>query len=127
GRTTTALEQALAEAGRTVQSVRNELDAARRSLTTGGAAAAARESGLAAEIERLRARLTEAEIAATRESELVRVRERQQERLTLDLRAAEAREQQLREELSATAERTLSDSQEELRQALASTRTAEEA
>ncbi len=126
-RVTTELEQALAEAGRTVQAMRTELENARRGHETAATATTAREQALGEEIAHLRARLAETEGAVARETELGRTHEQQHERLTLDLRAAEARERQLREELRTAIERTLSDGQEELRQALVAARSADQA
>jgi CheY-like chemotaxis protein len=122
-----ALERGRAEAERAQQAAAAELESARRSAAESASTAVARAHERAAEVERLQARLAEAHASLEREREHVRAREREQERIAGELRATGAREQRLREELAAATQTLEADREDDLREALARTRAAEEA
>jgi ActR/RegA family two-component response regulator len=79
-----------------------------------------------AEMERLQAYVAELEAAAERERAQARERQREQERVAGELRTAIAREQQLRAELQETVERHESGGADDVREARAQARTADE-
>ena len=91
-----------------------EHDVTRRDVenTLGRERAAAAE-----ETERLRARLVEAEAAAGRERELLQRAKQEHERVTLEMRAAVAREQRTQEEMRAALERSETGGREQVRAA----------
>jgi CheY-like chemotaxis protein len=123
-RAQSALEQARGEAERAARTAAAELEVARRAAAESTATAVRRASERAAEAERLQTRLAEAETALSRERDLVRQRELEQQRLALELRAATAREQQLRDEAQAGHR---GGRQEDLHEALAQIQAAETA
>ena len=94
---------------------------------TEASADSARGAERAAEVERLTARLTEAETAAARERDLVSASGRERERLATALREATEREQGIQEAVRAVGAGSSATHEDELWQAVAAARAAEEA
>jgi len=111
-----ALEAARTEAQQQSEGARAELAAARQVAAEAAAAAAASLAEQRRQVERLEARLAEAEAAAARRVEAARERERAHQRAAEELRATLAHERRLREEREA-AERSASDGRAELERA----------
>jgi hypothetical protein len=122
----TALDAVRAEAQRAAREAASELEAARKAAAAAAGAAASARTEQDAEAARLRARVAELEDAAERERQAGRERQREHERLAAELHAAVAREQQVRAELQATVARRESGRADDVREALAQARAAEE-
>lgn len=122
-----ALDAARAEAQRIARETAAELEAAREAASAATAAANATAAARQAEVERLETRVAELEEAVERERARARERREAEERLAGELSAAVAREQQMRAELQATVERLESGRADDVREALAQARAADEA
>jgi hypothetical protein len=121
-----ALDSARAEAQRIARETAAELEAAKKALGAAKMDAAAEIDERTAEKEALQAYVAELEAAAERERALARDRQREQERLASELRAANAREQQMRVELESSVQRAEAGRNDDVREALAQVRAAEE-
>jgi CheY-like chemotaxis protein len=121
-----ALDSGRAEAQRIARETATELEAVRKALASAKMDAAAEIDERTADMERLQAYVAELEEAAERERTAARERQREQERLAGELRAATARERQLRVELEGRVERRESGREADVRDALAQARAAEE-
>ena len=121
-----ALDSARAESQRTAREVAAELEAAKKALVAAKMDAAAEIDERTAEKEALQAYVAELEAAAERERAAARDRQREQERLASELRAATAREQQMRVELEGSVQRAEAGRADDVREALAQVRAAEE-
>jgi len=122
-----ALEQARASAERGATIAAVELEAARRAALEAESQAAARNTELGAEIERLEGLLEQTEQSAGRERAFVRERDRERERLAAELAAATEREARLREDLQSAGDRADAAGDAAVRHALETARRAEEA
>jgi CheY-like chemotaxis protein len=121
-----ALDSGRAEAQRIARETAAALEAARKAVAAAKMDAAAEIDERAAEVEQLRAYIAELEAAAERDRGVAHERQREHERVATELRAATAREQQLRAEMQGAVERLESGNADDVRQALAQARAAEE-
>jgi len=121
-----ALDSTRAESQRIAREVAAELEAAKKALAAAKMDAAAEIDERTAEKEALQAYVAELEAAAERERAAARDRQREQERLASELRAATAREQQMRVELEGSVQRAEAGRADDVREALAQVRAAEE-
>jgi CheY-like chemotaxis protein len=123
----TTLEQERGVAERAVAAVTAELATLRESIAASESSAGVESAESTAELERLRARLTEAESVASRERERRREHDTERERIAAELHVTRARERRLREELEAAVGRSERTAGDDLQSALDAVRAAEEA
>ena len=121
-----ALDSARAEAQRIARETAAELEKSRKALASAKMDAAAEIDERTADMERLQAYVAELEAGAEHERTQARERQREQERLASELRAATAREQQMRAELEGSVARHEAGRDDDVRDALAQARAAEE-
>ena len=121
-----AVDSGRAEAQRIARDATTELEAARKAAAAAAASAAATIAERTAEVAELQARIARLEAGAERERGLARERQLEQDRVLGEARAALSREQQMRADLEATVERLESGRVDDVHEALAQARAADE-